>query len=66
MQGCARVAVEVILRDFDGSETVFPAELPLKMIIHTGQIDLGILIGKTYRKTEERDRRGRVIYVEQR
>ena len=32
--------IEVILRDFDGSKTIFPAELPLREVIHFAQTDL--------------------------
>jgi len=59
--------VEVVLKDFDGSRTIYPAELPLQQMIHTAEIqDLEAMVGKTYRKTEERDEHSRVIYAEQR
>jgi len=60
------VAVEVVLRDFDGSETIFPTELPLKNIIAAAETDLEIVEGKIYVKTEEKDDQGRVVYAEQR
>jgi hypothetical protein len=60
------VAVEVVLRDFDGSRTIFPTELPLQNIIHTEEADLGVSVGKIYVKTDEKDEHGRVVYVEQR
>jgi hypothetical protein len=59
------VAVEVVLRDFDGSKTIFPTELPLKDIIATAETDLEIIEGKIYVKTDEKDDRGRVVYAEQ-
>ena len=60
------MAVEVVLRDFDGSETIFPTELPLKNIIAAAETDLEIVEGKIYVKTEEKDDQGRVVYAEQR
>ena len=59
--------VEVLLRDFDGSRTIFPAKLPLKNVIHTSEVqDLEAEVGKIYARTEEKDEHGRVIYTEQR
>jgi hypothetical protein len=60
------VPVEVVLRDFDGSKTIFPTELPLKDIIAAAQTDLEIVVEKLYVKTDEKDERGRVVYAEQR
>ena len=58
--------VEVILRDFDGSKTIFPTELPLRNVIHTAETqDLGAVVGKIYAKTDEKDEHGRVVYAEQ-
>ena len=58
--------VDVVLRDFDGSKTIFPTELPLKDVIHTADSDLDIEVEKLYVKTEEKDDDGRVVYVEHR
>jgi hypothetical protein len=60
------VAVEAVLRDFDGSKTIFPTELPLKDIIATTETDLETVEGKIYLKTDETDDHGRVVYAEQR
>lgn len=61
------MTVEVILRDFDGSKTIYPTELPLRSIIHTEETqDLDVVVGKTYAKTDENDDQGRAIYSEQR
>jgi hypothetical protein len=61
------VPVDVVLRDFDGSKTIYPTELPLRSIIHTAETqDLGAVVGKIYVKTEEKDDHGRVVYAEQR
>jgi hypothetical protein len=58
--------VEVVLRDFDGTRTIFKTELPLRPVIHTAQTDLEVTVNKTYRRSTEQDRTGRVIDVEQR
>ena len=58
--------VNVVLRDFDGSRTIFPTTLPLKDIISSVETDLGAFAGKVYVKTEEKDDQGRVVYAEQR
>jgi hypothetical protein len=60
------VKVDVALRDFDGSTTIFPTELPLKDIISAVETDLGYVAGKVYAKTNEKDDQGRVLYTEQR
>lgn len=56
--------VDVVLRDFDGSKTIFPTELPLKDVIHTADSDLETVVEKLYVKTEEKDDDGRVVYAE--
>jgi hypothetical protein len=67
MDGVIEAAqVEVVLRDFDGTRTIYPAELPLRDVIHTEQTDLEIAIDKIYVRTDERDERGRTIYSERR
>lgn len=59
--------VDVVLRDFDGSRTIYPTELPLRELINTAETeDLGTVVGKIYAKTDETDDHGRVIYAEQR
>lgn len=58
--------MEVVLRDFDGSTTIYPTELPLRELIQTAETeDLGTVVGKIYAKTDETDDHGRVIYTEQ-
>jgi hypothetical protein len=57
-------AVEIILRDFDGTRTVYKTEEPLRAVIGTAQSDMQVTVNKTYVRTEERDERGRVIYAE--
>ena len=60
------MAIEVVLRDFDGSRTIYPTELPLRELIHTAETDeLEMVVGKIYAKTDETDHHGRVIYTEQ-
>ena len=57
---------EVILQDFDGSRTIFPAELPLERVIHSAQSDMEVTVDKSYVRTDQADDRGRPIYVEMR
>jgi hypothetical protein len=58
--------VEVVLRDFDGTRTIYPVELPLRDVIHTEQTEMEIAVDKIYARTDERDERGRIIYSERR
>lgn len=61
------MAIEVVLRDFDGSRTIYPTEPPLREIISTVEAeDLGTEVVKSYLKTDETDDLGRIIYTEQR
>jgi hypothetical protein len=61
------VTIEVVLRDFDGSRTIYPTELPLRDLIQTAEAeDLGTVVGKIYAKTNEMDEHGRLVYTEQR
>ena len=56
-----------MLQDFDGSRTIYQAELPLQDLIQAAETeDLGTVVGKVYAKTDETDAHGRVIYTEQR
>jgi hypothetical protein len=54
--------VEVVLRDFDDSRTIFPTIL----IISNVEADLGAAAGKVHVNTDEKDDQGRVAYAEQR
>ena len=60
----AQVQVEVVLRDFDGTRTIFNTDLPLRDIVHTAQTDMELTVNKTYRRTTEQDEQGRPVYVE--
>jgi hypothetical protein len=61
------VKIEVVLQDFDGSRTIYPADPPLRDLIQIAETeDLGTVVGKVYRKTDETDAHGRVVYTEQR
>ncbi|HTS77619.1 MAG TPA: hypothetical protein VMG40_15510 [Bryobacteraceae bacterium] len=55
---------EVVLRDFDGSRTIFETDLPLRDVISAAQSDMVVTVNKTYIRTAETDERGRVIYQE--
>jgi hypothetical protein len=58
------VVEEVILRDFDGTQTIYPAEVPLAPVIRTADTEAGILITRRYIKTEETDHQGRKVFVQ--
>jgi hypothetical protein len=61
------VPIEVLLRDFDGSKTIYPTELPLRDVIRAAETaDLDTVVGKMYVKTAEKDDQGRVVYAERR
>jgi hypothetical protein len=51
------VAIEIVLRVFDASRTIYPTDPPLREMS---------VEGKIYAKTDETDHHGRVIYTEQR
>lgn len=57
---------EVVLRDFDGSRTIFKTAVPLRDVISAAQSDMEIWVNKTYVRTAETDDGGRVIYQERR
>jgi hypothetical protein len=58
-------ASNVVLRDFDGTETIYPADQSAPDVISTGDTDSGLLITRSYVKTDTRDSEGRVIYKQQ-
>ncbi len=59
--------MEPVLQDFDGSKTIYPAELPLQDLIQAAETeDLGTAVGRVYAKTDKTDAHGRVIYTERR
>ena len=55
---------EVVLRDFDGTKTIYPAKMPLPDMISNGDTDEGILVMRCYAKTDQQDEHGRTVYVE--
>jgi hypothetical protein len=57
--------MDVILRDFDGTETVYPIDASLPTVIGTGDSDSGVAIRRTYVKTDTKDAEGRVVYAQQ-
>lgn len=57
--------LHVVLRDFDGTETIYPADESLPEVIRTGDTDTGLLITRRYVKTASKDGEGRVIYQQQ-
>jgi len=59
------VAVEeVLLKDFDGTKTLYTAKMPLPELISNDDTDEGILVTRFYAKTDQRDEQGRTVYVE--
>ena len=58
------MTVEVVLKDFDDSKTIFSTTLPLEDIISNVETDLGAASEKVYVKTDEKDDQGRVVYAE--
>jgi hypothetical protein len=55
---------EVVLRDFDGTKTIYLAKMPLPGMISNGDTDQGILVMRRYAKTDQRDEHGRTVYIE--
>lgn len=55
---------EVVLRDFDGTKTIYTSKMPLPELISYGDTDEGILVRRRYAKTDQRDEEGRTVYVE--
>ena len=55
---------EVVLRDFDGTKTIYLAKMPLPEMISNGDTDEGILVMRHYAKTDQRDEHERIVYVE--
>lgn len=55
---------EVVLRDFDGTKTIYPSMMPLPELISNDNTDEGIPVRRRYGKTDQRDEHGRTIYDE--
>ena len=64
MEGQTTAVAEVVLMDFDGTKTIYPAKMPLPEMISNGDTDEGILVMRRYAKTDERDEHGRTVYLE--
>jgi hypothetical protein len=56
--------VEVVLMDFDGTKTIYRAKLPLPEVISNDDTDEGIVVIRSYAKTEQLDEQGRTVYEE--
>lgn len=55
---------EVVLEDFDGTKNIFPAKMPLPELLSNSDTTDGILIIRSYARTEKCGERGRTVYVE--
>jgi len=55
---------EVVLMDFDGTKTIYRAKVPLPDVISNDDTDEGILVIRSYAKTDQRDEQGRTVYEE--
>jgi len=55
---------EVVLKDFDGTKTIYTEKMPLPELISYGDTEEGILLRRRYAKTDQRDEHGRTVYVE--
>ena len=55
---------EVVLRDFDGTKTIYPAKMPFPELLSNSDTDEGILVTRSYVRTDQRDEHGRTVYVE--
>lgn len=55
---------EVVLRDFDGTKTIYSSLMPLPDLISNDNTDEGIRVRRRYGKTDQRDEHGRVVYDE--
>jgi hypothetical protein len=55
---------EVVLRDFDGTKTIYPSKMPFPELVSNDDVDEGILVRRRYAKTDQRDEHGRTVYVE--
>ena len=55
---------EVLLRGFDGTKTIYPAKIPLPELISNSDADEGIVVTRSYTRTDQRDEHGRTVYVE--
>lgn len=55
---------EVVLRDFDGTKTIYTAKMPLPELISNSDTDAGIVMTRHYAKTDQRDEHGRTMYAE--
>lgn len=55
---------EVVLCDFDGTKTIYPAKMPLPELISNSDTDEGVLMIRRYAKTDQRDDQGRTVYAE--
>src|SRR5580692_11735081 len=44
--------MEVVLRDFDGTKTIFPAKMPLPELLSNSDTDDGVVVTRSYARTD--------------
>ena len=64
MEDQTLAAAEVVLRDFDGTKTIYPAKMPLPELISNSSMDDGFSVTRHYAKTDQQDEHGRTVFVE--
>ena len=55
---------EVVLRDFDGTKTIYPAKMPLPELISNSSMEDAFSVTRHYARTDQQDEQGRTVYVE--
>jgi hypothetical protein len=57
-------AAVVVLKDFDGTRTIYLAKMPLPDLISNGDSEEGVQVMRHYAKTNQLDGYERTVYVE--
>jgi hypothetical protein len=64
MENQTIAVAEVVLKDFDGTKTIYPSRMPLPELISNDNTDEGVPVRRRYGKTDQRDEHGRIVYDE--
>src|SRR5580700_8099834 len=62
MKDQTNAMAEVVLTDFDGTKTIYRANVPLSDVISNRDTDEGVLVIRSYARTGQRDEQGRTVY----